>query len=213
MYKDLDKAYITFVNDDARPDMDQFADLFISKDVPLCLATIYDNLLNTGSNLVETRLETALRVQNAGKEILAHNAPVVTSKTITDSNFMYNYFVVQKQLLTSWGLDVNGIILAGGSGQITGSPITAKWTSALYKYSDLLEEENEEISNSASNNELKNKFYLKQIIVIFSIIIVLILVLIWIKEKNKNNVKFCYNYIINKGEDRKNGKSKSIFYK
>lgn len=141
VYSELDKGYITFVNDDTKPNVDKFADLFISKGVPLCYAAVADNLLNTASNLTETRLEVALRVQEAGGEILAHNAPVVTENTINDTNFMYKYFTVQKQALTRMGLNVNGIILAGGSGQITGSPITAKWTSAIYKYSDLLGEE------------------------------------------------------------------------
>ena len=140
IYSELDKAYITFVNDDSRPNVDKFADLFISKNIPLCFAAVADNLLNNASNLTETRLDVALRVQEAGGEILAHNAPVVTANTINDNNFMYNYFAVQKQLLTRMGLNVNGIILAGGTGQITGSPLTAKWASALYKYSDLLGE-------------------------------------------------------------------------
>lgn len=140
IYGDLDKAYITFVGDDSRPSVDKYADLFIRKNVPLCFAAIADNLLNNASNLTETRLDVALRVQEAGGEILAHNGGVVTASTINDNNFMYSYFVVQKQMLSSMGLNVNGIILAGGSGQITGSPITAKWTSALYKYSDLLGE-------------------------------------------------------------------------
>lgn len=141
IYGELDKGYITFVNDDSRPNVDQFADLFISKDVPLCFAAVADNLLNMASNLTETRLDVALRVQAAGGEILSHNALVVTDDTINNNNFMYNYFVVQKQLLNRMGLNVNGIILAGGSGQITGSSITAKWTSSIYKYSDLLGEQ------------------------------------------------------------------------
>ena len=107
IYGELDKAYITFVNDDSRPNVDQFADLFISKNVPLCFAAVSDNLLNTASNLTETRLDVALRVQQAGGEILAHNAPVVTADTINDSNFMYNYFVVQKQLLNNLVANIN----------------------------------------------------------------------------------------------------------
>jgi len=140
IYSGLDKAYITFVNDDSRSNVDKFADLFISKKVPLCFAAVAENLLNNSSNLKETRLDVALRVQRVGGEILAHNAQVVTNDNINDNNFMYSYFVVQKQLLSGMGINVNGIILAGGNGQIVGSPITAKWSSALYKYSDLLGE-------------------------------------------------------------------------
>jgi len=140
IYKELDKGYITFVNDDTKPNVDKFANLFISKNIPLCFAAVADNLLNNASNLKETRLEVALKIQEAGGEILAHNAPVITSETINDNDFMYNYFIIQKQLLKKMGLNVNGIILAGGTGQITGSQITAKWASATYKYSDLLGE-------------------------------------------------------------------------
>ncbi len=146
LYDEMDKCYITFVNDDSRPDVDKFADLFISKNAPLCLAAVSDNLLNMASNLKETRLEVAKRVQEAGGEILAHNAPVITEDTINDNNFLYNYFVVQKQRLNQMGFNVNGIILAGGNGQITGSPLTARWTNSIYKYSDLLGEEYKNLS-------------------------------------------------------------------
>lgn len=140
VYDKFDKGYVSFVIDDSRPDVDVLSNLFIENNVPLCLASVAGNLLNNGSMLKETRLETALNVQNSGGEILCHTAPVITNETIEDEEFLYNYFVVQKQLLTQMGLDVNGIILAGGIGQITGSSITAKWASAFYKYSDLLGE-------------------------------------------------------------------------
>lgn len=142
IYSELDKGYITFINDDSRPGVNEFADLFISKNTPLCFAAIADNLLNNASDLTETRLDVALRVQEAWGEILVHNAPVVTMETINNKEFMYKYFVTQKQLLIRMGLNVNGIILAGGSGQVVGSPLTAKWASAMYKYSDLLGEKN-----------------------------------------------------------------------
>lgn len=146
LYDELDKCYITFVQDDTRPDVDKFADLFIAKNTPLCFAAIAENLLNNSSNLKETRLQVAQRVQNAGGEILAHNGPVITNDTINDNNFMYNYFEVQKQTLINMGLNVNGIILAGGSGQIVGNPLTAKWANTLYKYSDLLGEKYEDLN-------------------------------------------------------------------
>lgn len=143
IYKDLDKAYITFVNDDTTPEVDKFADLFIEKNTPLCFATVAGNLPNYASNGTETRLDVALRVQEAGGEILAHNGAVITEDTIEDNEFMYNYFAIQKKLLTRMGLDVNGIILAGGNGQITGDSRSAKWVYSLYSYSDLLGEKYE----------------------------------------------------------------------
>lgn len=140
IYKKLDKAYITFVNDDATQEIDKFADLFIENNIPLCLAAIADNLPNYASSGKETRLDAALRVQEAGGEILAHNVDVITQDTIDDTDFMYKYFVTQKKLLTRFGLKVQGMITAGGRGQITGDKRSAKWVSSLYAYSDLLGE-------------------------------------------------------------------------
>ncbi len=136
-----DKSYVVFVIDDTREDINQFADLFHSKGVPLSLATISDNLSNMASNHTETRLDVALRVQADGGEILTHNADVITQNNINDNEFVYKYFVGEKQKLKSMGFDVKGILLAGGDGQVLGSPITAKWAYSLYEYSDLLGEE------------------------------------------------------------------------
>ena len=136
-----DKCYIIFCVDDSRISVDQYADLFISKNVPLCLASISDGLLNMASNYTETRLDVALRVQEHGGEILVHNAPVVTSETVNDNNFMYQHFVGEKQKFNAMGLETNGIILAGGQGQIPGNSETAKWAYSLYKYSDLYGEQ------------------------------------------------------------------------
>lgn len=135
-----DKGYVIFVNDDSRDDINLFADLFISKNAPLCLASIADNLLNMDSTLAETRLDVAQRVQNAGGEILVHNGPWITNENITDNAFLYQYFVGEKQKLNRMGLNTNGIILAGGDGAIDGNSTTAKWAYSLYKYSDKLGE-------------------------------------------------------------------------
>lgn len=132
-----DKCYIMFCVDDSRISVDQYADLFISKNVPLCLASIAGGLLNMASNNTETRLDVALRVQENGGEVLVHNAPVVTNETVNDPSFMYEHFVGEKQKFNAMGIETNGIILAGGQGQIPGSSETAKWVYSLYKYSDL----------------------------------------------------------------------------
>ena len=141
LFDNPDKSYVVFTIDDSRYTIDKFADLFASKNVPLCLGVISDNLSDMASNKTETRLEVALRVQEAGGEILTHNGPVVTDETAEDINFMYKYFVAEKQKLLGMGLDVNGILLAGGEGQIVGSPKTAKWAYTTHKYSDILGEE------------------------------------------------------------------------
>lgn len=137
VYDELDKAYITFVYEGINSDIDQIADLFISKNVPLCFSTSSHNLLNTASNSSETRLDTALRIQKSEGEILFHNDQVATADKLEDTEFMYQYFVAGRQKLMNMGLDVNGILLTGGDGQVMGSPASARWVYSIYDYSDL----------------------------------------------------------------------------
>lgn len=137
VYQKTDKAYITFVNDDTRSQVDVFADLFISKNVPLVLATVPNELIENASSEKETRLEVARRVEQAGGEIIAHNGGVLTQEGFSDYNTMYSFFVKTKQLFNYYDFDVNGIILAGGSGQVTGAEESERWASSIYSYSDL----------------------------------------------------------------------------
>lgn len=137
VYQKPDKAYITFVNDDTRSPMDQFADLFIEKKVPLVLATLPDQLIENASSEQETRLEVARRVEAAGGEIIAHNGAPLTKEGMENYNTMYSFFVKTKQMFNYYGFDVNGIILAGGSGQVVGAEASERWVSSVYSYSDL----------------------------------------------------------------------------
>ncbi|MDD6069417.1 MAG: leucine-rich repeat protein [Clostridiales bacterium] len=137
LYKKPDKAYITFVNDDTRSGIDEFADLFISKKVPLVLATVPNALLDNASAQKETRLDVARRVEAAGGEIMAHNAAPLTKEGFTDYNTMYSFFIRMKQTFNYYGFDVNGIILSGGAGQVTGAKESEEWASSFYSYSDL----------------------------------------------------------------------------
>ena len=137
LYKKPDKAYITFVNDDTRSGIDEFADLFISKKVPLVLATVPNNLLDNASSQKETRLDVARRVEAAGGEIMAHNAAPLTKEGFTDYNTMFSFFIRMKQTFNYYGFDVNGIILSGGAGQVTGAKESEEWASSFYSYSDL----------------------------------------------------------------------------
>ena len=154
VYSDLEKSYVVFTLDDSRYDIDQIADLFIEKNVPLSLATIPDALFNIASNHTETRQQVAQRVKDAGGEILVHNAtPIRSEDTANDEDFIYEYFVGQKQKLASMGFDTDGILLAGGEGDVLmGSPLTAKWAYSLYKYSDLL-------GDYYDGNQNKSSFY------------------------------------------------------
>lgn len=137
LYKKLDKAYITFVNDDTRESLDEYAKLFMDKKIPLVLATVPELLIENASSQKETRLEVARRVEEAGGEIIAHNGGVLTQEGFSDYNLMYSFFIRTKQLFNYYGFDVNGIILAGGTGQVAGAQESEEWVSSIYSYSDL----------------------------------------------------------------------------
>ena len=138
VYNEFDKAYITFVYKGVNDDIDKIADLFISKNAPLCFSTYSENLLNIASNKTETKLDVALRIQNSGGEILSHNYyQVATAEKLNNTEFMYEYFVAARQKLKNMGLDVNGILFTSGNDQIMGSPDSAKWVYSSYDYSDL----------------------------------------------------------------------------
>lgn len=137
VYKKLNKACITFVNDDTRPEIDEYADLFISRKIPLVLATVPDNLTGNTKSGNETRLEIARQVEEAGGEIMAHNGGTLSEEDFKDYEKMYSFFVRTKQLFNYYNLDVNGIILAGGVGQSYGNKDSESWTSSIYSYSDL----------------------------------------------------------------------------
>lgn len=148
LYKKLDKAYITFVNDDTRASMDEYAELFMDKKIPLVLATVPELLIENAASQKETRLEVARRVEAEGGEIIAHNGGVLTQEGFSDYNTMYSFFVRTKQLFNYYGFDTNGIILAGGTGQVAGAKESEEWASSIYSYSDLygVEYEKKEIA-------------------------------------------------------------------
>ena len=133
----LDKAYVTFVLDDCRPDMDQIADIFQEKDVPLCIAAVCENLRFPASEGKETRWEVCERVEASGGEILAHDGEVITEALLTDCNGLIKHFYEDKWMLKQMGFKVAGIILAGGTGQVVGHEMTDLWARAHFSYSDL----------------------------------------------------------------------------
>ncbi len=137
VYKIPKKAYITFVNDDTWGSIDEYAQLFTEKNIPLVLATIPELLIENASSQKETRLDVVRRVEASGGEILAHNSSVLTKEDFADYNKMYSCFVRTKQLFNYYGLNVNGIILSGGTGQIAGAQESEEWASSIYSYSDL----------------------------------------------------------------------------
>ena len=133
-----DKAYVIFVVDDLKDCVSTYADMFIERGLPLCLAVPPENLRQAALNGTESRKQVAKRVVAAGGEVLTHHGKALT---VENFNFdeAYNSFVISKEMLEKEGFEVNGTILVGGQ---TVEDIEAlrpemeKWTSFLYKYSD-----------------------------------------------------------------------------
>lgn len=138
----LDKAYITFVLDDCRPDMDRVADIFQEYEIPLCIAAVHENLLFPASKGEETRQQVCERVVAAGGEVLAHDGEVITEETLRNYCELTEQFYEDKWILEQRGFDVNGIILAGGTGQVVGHSTTDTFAKAFYQYSDLYGDKN-----------------------------------------------------------------------
>ena len=107
----------------------------------MVLATIPSLLIENASSQKETRLQVCRRIVQAGGEILAHNGAPLTKEGMSDYNTMYSMFVKPKQILESYGFDVNGIILSGGVGQVVGAEESERWSSSIYSYSDLYGQE------------------------------------------------------------------------
>ena len=131
----FDKGYVTFVNDDCRTQVSEIVDVFVNKNVPLCLAAIYGAFNNIATN--GTVLEAVRKAVENGGEVLSHAANQITEDTINNFNVLYEQFAKSKEMLELYGFDVNGIILAGGTGQIVGDNRTDKWARKYYQYSDL----------------------------------------------------------------------------
>ena len=79
--------------------------------------------------------EVCDRVVILGGEILAHNSsPVINVTNQYDYDFMHKYFITTKKQLEVNGYNVRGIIRAGGTGAISGTPEIEKWLIGNYEY-------------------------------------------------------------------------------
>lgn len=147
VYADFDKAYISFCFDDGLNDIDYVAKIFDEFGYPCCLAVPPSRINASVSGLSDKSLGTTVKevmnhVVNQGGEILCHDTPVLTKDNVTDKDFMLQTFVTNKALLENEGFNIRGIILAGGTGYITGQhPVYGntidKWVRTNFDYSDL----------------------------------------------------------------------------
>ena len=132
-----DKAYLAFVVDDTRNDIDQFADIFEEYKQPLCVAAIPECLKNCSSNGQETILDVCKRITANGGEILSHSELPITPDNLTDINVLTKQFAWNRAALEAEGFDINGIMLAGGAGSADADKsITGAWAKLFYAYSD-----------------------------------------------------------------------------
>ena len=133
-----EKGRITFVVDDTRYDLPQIIDLFEEYGFPLCAATIHENIMGAGCEDVSDTNYGALHKMVAnGGEILSHSAEVITVDNIDNQQVLFKHFFETKYMLGLYGFDVDGIILAGGQGQICGDERTDIFARTYYEYSDL----------------------------------------------------------------------------
>ncbi len=134
-WKEMDNGYITLIFDDVRADFQTIFDI-VSKEynLPLCAAVPSNNIKNNPEALHE--------LQDRGGEILSHTKshlvikPFVTSWADVETQLGDSY-----RILTENGFNVNGIILAGGTGQIAQTDTEYRGlielvTNKYYKYSD-----------------------------------------------------------------------------
>lgn len=134
-YKTLERPYLTFVHDDCRACFEVLAQHFIDANIPLCVATPPSSLVMKSSTI--SMREVLDKVVENGGEVLAHHAQQMTQEMLDDYDTCFEHFVTTKMVLENCGYDVNGIILAGGTGMVTGSPISDMWIRSYYLYSDL----------------------------------------------------------------------------
>ena len=135
-----DKGYVTFVMDDTRDQTGQFADLFISKNTPLCIGAIPSFLGNLVQNSVHgtTIKEVLNAVVKNGGEILAHGGGTFSTALTADSKDedYYHAIVDSKKVLTKAGYEINGIITIGGGATAPDYEKCVKIMRPYYRYSD-----------------------------------------------------------------------------
>lgn len=135
-----DKGYVTFVMDDTRDQTGQFADLFISKNTPLCIGAIpsfLGNLVPNSSHGTTIKEVLDAVVKNGG-EILAHGGGTFSTALTADSTDedYYHTIVDSKKVLTQAGYEINGIITVGGDATAPNYAKCVKLMRPYYRYSD-----------------------------------------------------------------------------
>ena len=147
VFKSFDKPYVTFCFDDGYNDIDYIAKIFDEFNYPLCLAVPPNRIYSSVNGLSDKglgniELDVMKHIESNGGEILCHSSNVITADNINNKNLLIETFIKNKKALTDAGLNIRGIILAGGANYIDGKHklygnILDKWVRANFDYSDL----------------------------------------------------------------------------
>ncbi len=131
-WKEMDKGYITLIFDDNNSSLPEFYNIITGEyNMPIC-AAVPSSSLNNNNNILH-------EIQNHGGEILSHTKDhLVLNSTIPWETVDYQLGQSWREL-TDAGFNVNGIILAGGTGQDQSESYRAQiepFTNKYYLYSD-----------------------------------------------------------------------------
>lgn len=132
-YKKFDKSYVVLTIDDGNKYWGKVYDVCHSLGVPLCVATIPENLNISYDN--RTIKDICNLVVADGGEVLSHSYEILTKDSIEEDYI--KVFKTNKKTLVENGFNVRGIILGGGADYITNTEKQDNYSRKYFDYSDL----------------------------------------------------------------------------
>lgn len=133
-YKEFDKSYVVLTIDDGNKYWGKVYDMCHSLGVPLCVATIPENL-NLSFDDNRTIKDICNLVVADGGEVLSHSYEILTKDSIAEDYI--KVFKTNKKTLVENGFNVRGIILGGGADYITNTEKQDNYSRKYFDYSDL----------------------------------------------------------------------------
>jgi len=133
-YKEFDKSYVVLTIDDGNKYWGKVYDMCHSLGVPLCVATIPENL-NLSFDDNRTIKDICNLVVADGGEVLSHSYEILTKDSIEEDYI--KVFKTNKKTLVENGFNVRGIILGGGADYITNTEKQDNYSRKYFDYSDL----------------------------------------------------------------------------
>ena len=140
LWKQYDKAYFSWTNDDARSqDMHLYQAVCAENNIPYCPAVPWEKILTNPTIDGTTLINRCKAIVEAGGEILMHGSTALADDS-TEADWLSVFRDGKKIIEDAVGCDVNGIIKIGGTTQrparVT-DEYSQKFCLAYYKYSDM----------------------------------------------------------------------------